>query len=675
MEHTQTACCHHNEHDHKDTSLFSKTLIAGILGSILLIVYMLGFIPPVSTPSGFWINLFIGLVVLGAMYYCAKQYFIGAWHAFWQHKATMDTLIALGTASAWIYSAIILFFYQYFPQDSQHVYFESAIVIIALVNLGMYLEARALGQTKDAINALLSLQPTTANVMRDNKEIKVAISELAIDDIIRIRPGEQIPVDGIVIEGSSSVDESMLTGESIPVSKKIGAKLIGGTLNKTGSFLFKATNVGPDTILAQIVQMVRNAQESKPKLARLSDKVAAVFVPLVMIITVITALVWYNIGISPVITYMFITSISVLVIACPCALGIAVPISVMLGIGKAAQYGILIRDANALSYLQDITTVVFDKTGTITNGAPRVIDVFPLPQYDVKTVLALAATVEQLSEHPYARAILNANNTETLAKPQNFEAIAGLGITAVVNNDIISVGNGSFMASKLIDIDTIQNKSKECATLGQTVIYVAKNKELIGIICISDQIRSDAKETVAKLQAIGLKVIMLTGDSYASAKTIANKVGIENFVAGVMPAEKLNEITKLIEDGEIVAMVGDGINDSPALSKTHVGFAMGNGTDIAKSSADITLMHAKLYNIIIAIDIAKNTVINMKQNLFAAFIYNVIGLPIAAGVLFPIFGVLLNPMWASLAMALSSFTVVINANRLRTYKAEIKNVN
>lgn len=677
MEHGHCSSCDiHNEHSVQQyTALMHKTIVAGILGTVLLVVYMFGIMPELTANYGFVTNASVALIVLVALIYCGGQYFAGAWHAFLKHAATMDTLIALGTGSAWIYSCVVLFFTNSFPPAAQHVYFEATIVIIALVNLGMLLDARARKQTSTAIRQLMNLQPQTAYLIRNNKDVEVTIDSLQIDDLIRVRPGARIPVDGIITEGRGVIDESMLTGEPLPQQKDLDDVVTGGTINTSGSFIFKATKVGKDTTLAQIVELVEHAQNSKPQLARLADSIAQVFVPIVMIIAVITALTWYNLGIEPVGTYMFITSVSILVIACPCALGLAVPISVMLGIGKAARYGILIRNANALQQMSKLSTVVLDKTGTITVGRPRVIDVLPMPHCEIKTILKLAASLEFHSEHPYAQAIIRAAHSAQMDELEvtNFQSIAGLGISGDINGEPVAIGNAGFMSAQLISIDALHKQAQQNAEHGQTFVFVARNKQLIGGISIADPVRDDAKDLIEKLQNRGLKVIMITGDTYATAQAVAKRVGIKDVIAGVMPQEKVAQIVKLQEDDHVVAMVGDGINDAPALAQANVGFAIGSGTDIAMQSADVTIITANLLSIFTAIDLANKTVKNMRQNLFAAFIYNIIGIPIAAGILFPLLGTLLNPMLASCAMALSSLTVVLNANRLRMYKPEVEN--
>ncbi len=677
MEHGHCSSCdlHHSHSAAEYTQLLRKTIVAGILGAVLIVVYMFGIMPDLAEEYGFVTNGIVAVIVFAALVYCGGQYYTGAWRAFKQHSASMDTLIAIGTGSAWLYSCVVLLFTSAFPIEAQHVYFEAAIVIVALVNLGMLLDVRARKQTHEAVRQLLDLQPKTARLIRDNQEQEVPLESIQIGDFIRVRPGTQIPVDGIITAGYAVIDESMLTGEPMPQRRVIGEAVTGGTLNTAGSFVFKANKVGADTMLAQIIALVEQAQNSKPQLARLADTVAHIFVPLVMITAIITALVWYNIGLQPVGTYMFITAVSVLVSACPCALGLAVPISVMLGIGKAARHGILIRDANALQQMCKLSTIILDKTGTITLGKPRVIDVLPMPHCEVKTILQLAASLEMCSEHPYAYAIINAAHSEDIntLEVTNFESITGLGVSGDINGEPVAIGNGGFMAAQLISIDALHKQAQQNAEHGQTFIFVARNKQLIGGICIADPIRAEAKELITKLKSKGLKVVMITGDNYTTAQAVATRVGITEVFAGAMPQEKVAHILKLQEDDEIVAMVGDGINDAPALAQANVGFAIGSGTDIAKQTADVTIIGSNILNIYSCIDLGQKTVQNMRQNLFAAFIYNILGIPIAAGILYPVLGTLLNPMLASCAMALSSITVVLNANRLRLYKPKVDN--
>lgn len=655
---------------HYYQSLIYKTIIATAIGLPLFIFTMLNIVPSLQTTAGYWINLLLGLATLGVLIYSGGHFFVGGWKAFRTHSANMDTLIALGTGIAWLYSMIAILFTQYLPAMTQHVYFEASVVIIALVNLGAVLELRARRHTSQAIQRLMRLQPKTARVILNSKEVDEPIETLQVGDLIRVRPGEQIPVDGIILEGSSSIDESMLTGEPLARQKQIDDSVFGGTLNKNGSFIFKANHVGKETVLAQIIKLVQQAQNSKPALARFADQISAIFVPTVLIIAALTAMIWFNVGVEPRAAYMLVTAMAVLVVACPCALGLAVPISVMVGIGKGAEYGILIRHADALQQAGQLTTIVLDKTGTITQGQPQVTDIYPATNSDTKELITLAASLETASEHPLAEAIIKSSKIQgfSLLEVTHFEALTGLGISGIINGRRILLGNRKLMKSHEIVLDNWEKQSEELAIQAKTPIYVASDQSILGIIAIADPIKLDSKKAIEDLHAMGLKVIMITGDHSATAHAIASQVGIQDVIAEVSPQDKSVKISELQAKDERVGMVGDGINDAPALALAEVGFAMGTGTDVAMESGDITLMRNSLRGVVDAIEISQRTIKNMKQNLFGAFIYNILGIPIAAGVLFPFIGLLLNPMLAGLAMALSSVTVVTNANRLRFFK-------
>jgi Cu+-exporting ATPase len=648
-------------------SFIIKTSIALVIGFIF-IVSMVFNLFPIETKSGYWFNWCAAFITIFVLIYCGGQYFSGAWNSAKQSQANMDTLIALSTGIAWLFSVLILICFKNLPISLHHVYFETAIVIIGLVNLGTIIELSARRRTSNAIEQLMQLQPKTARVIRNNSDIVVAVQDLVINDLIRIKPGDQIPVDGVVVEGYSNVDESMLTGESMPREKKIGDQVIGGTMNKNGSFVMRAKRVGSDTVLASIVDMVQQAQNTKPPLAHLADTIAGYFVPIVILIAIITGLIWLIYAPSPKLTYVLITSMSVLVIACPCALGLAVPISVMVGIGKAAQFGILIRNADALQQCSKITTVILDKTGTLTQGKVSVVGIYPAENFTSNELLLIAAGLESNSEHPYAAAIVETakNNNLYITNASNFEAIPGLGVSGMLGPDNVSLGNSEMMQAQLVNIDPMKIQARKSGEMAQTVIYVAKNKQLVGMIGLIDPIKPSAAELVTNLKAMNLKVIMITGDTHVTAQAVAKQIGITEVISQVMPAEKASKIDELQLQDEVVAMVGDGINDAPALAKADVSFAIGSGTDIAKQSADIVLTGSSLQGVVTAINISQRTVKNMHQNLFGAFIYNIIGIPIAAGILFPFTGLLLNPMLAGAAMALSSLTVVLNAARLRT---------
>lgn len=662
---------------HQDyTQLILKTQFAFLVGISIFIVSMFNLLPAITTTWGYSINCLFAVASLAVLIYSGGHFFKGAFTAFLNHSANMDTLIAIGTGIAWLYSIIVLIFLPLLPVISQHVYFEASVVIIALVNLGNLLEMRAKRHASDAIKKLMYLQPKTARLLRNNQENDVPIETIQINDLIRVRPGEKIPLDGVIVEGESTVDESMLTGEPLAKQKQQGDKVTGGTFNKNGSFIFKVTHVGKNTVLAQIIQFIQQAQQSKPPLAKLTDKIASYFVPAVLIIAIITALMWFNFGPQPKIVYMLITAMAVLIIACPCALGLAVPISVMIGIGKAAENGILIRDANALQLAREIEIMVLDKTGTITKGQPQVTHIYPANSEDKKRLLQLAASLEKSSSHPLAEAIITKAKEEEIhfLEVNEFHSYSGQGIRGIIEGKFIYLGNEKWMQANNISLDNLKQQADQLASFGETPIYLAQDNKIIGMLTIADPIKPDSKKAIAQLQARGLRILMLTGDHKATAKAIAAQVGIKEVLADVLPQDKANKIMELQASGKKVGMVGDGINDAPALAQADVGFALHTGNDIAIESADITLMQTSLSSVNMAITLSSLTIRNMKQNLFGAFIYNVIGLPIAAGILYPVIGLLLNPMIAGAAMALSSLTVVTNANRLRffTMKREIK---
>ncbi|MDZ7661931.1 heavy metal translocating P-type ATPase [Thiohalophilus sp.] len=651
--------------------LLRKTAVAAVLGVPLVIGDMGGFLPALDTSLGQPIWLFLGLLTLGVMIYAGGHFFTGAWKAFRVHNANMDTLIALGTGAAWVYSVVVVLFPDTVPSLARHAYFEAAVVIIALVNLGGALEMRARGKTSEAIRRLIGLQPKTARVVREGKEQDVPIDEVGLGETLRIRPGERIPVDGDIIDGHSSVDESMLTGEPLPVTKQVGDEVVAGTINVSGSFLFQSKRIGADTVLAQIIEMVRRAQGSKPAIGRLVDKVAGVFVPAVLLVAVATFLIWFNLGGEVLLSHAIVATVTVLIIACPCALGLATPISIMVGVGKAAEYGILIRNGEALQQAGKLEAIVLDKTGTVTVGRPSVTHLVPAADYSEEQVLQLAASLEQGSEHPLAHAIVEAAKQReiTLSDVQRFEAITGQGVSAELDGDVCYLGNVRLMQSQGIDIGELQDRAQQLAGQAETPMYLARGQQLVGIVAVADPIKDDSAAAVRRLQQLGLKVIMLTGDNTATAQAVARQVGIDEVIAEVQPQDKNRHIEQLQQRGEVVAMVGDGINDAPALAQADVGFAIGSGTDVAIESADVTLMRGSLHGVADAIAISHATLRNIKQNLFGAFVYNSLGIPIAAGILYPIMGLMLNPMIAGAAMAMSSVTVVSNANRLRWFKS------
>jgi len=646
-------------------SLMRRFAVAALVGSPLILDMPLHYLPEVTDMPLLW--LAIGIIILATMIYAGRHFYIGAWRAFIHHSATMDTLIATGTGTAWLYSMLICIAPALVPEAARHVYFDASLIIISLINLGQALEVRARGKTSEAIRRLIGLQPTTARVLRDGQEIDVPIAGVLVGDVLRVRPGEKIPVDGDVLEGESTVDESMLTGEPMPALKKSGDGVVGATINTSGSFLYRATHVGADSVLAHIIEMVKNAQASKPRIGRIVDKVAGVFVPTVLILAVLTALIWLNFGPEPRISLALVAAMTVLIIACPCALGLATPISLVVAVGKAAEFGILIRRGDALERASKLNTIVLDKTGTVTEGRPALTDIIG---EDHNAMLRLAAAVEAGSEHPLAAAIVARARLEeqSFSGCEGFAAISGQGVSGRVDGRNILLGNIALLAAHHVTIaaDSIE-QMHVLARQGKTPMLLASDGKLLGIIAVADPIKQGSKAAIAGMQAMGLKVVMLTGDNQSTAEAVAAQVGISEVFAGVMPEHKDAKVAELQAGGEVVGMVGDGINDAPALSRADVGFAIGAGTDVAIESADITLMRSSLDGVVTAIEISRATLRNIKQNLFGAFVYNSLGIPVAAGLLFPFFGLMLNPMLAGAAMAMSSVTVVSNANRLRLF--------
>lgn len=616
--------------------------------------------------------LVVGLLTLGVMLFAGRHFYIGAWKSFINHSANMDTLIALGTGTAWLYSMVVVLAPEAVPLMARHVYFEATAMIIGLINLGLALEIRARGRTSEAIKRLIGLQAKTARVERDGQEVDIPIEEVLEGDRVRVRPGEKIPVDGVVVEGHSTVDESMLTGEPMPVEKAEEDTVVGGTINKSGSVLFRATRVGKDTALARIISMVKQAQNSKPPIGRLADVISAYFVPAIMIIAVISALAWLNFGPEPAIAFAIVSATTVLIIACPCALGLATPMSVMVGVGKAAEAGVLIRNGEALQSASKITAMILDKTGTITEGAPQVTDILVVGERSESDVLALAASLEQGSEHPLAVSIVESAKQQglELGKSEGFNAIAGHGVEGSVDGQALLFGNEKLMRDRDVPIDAQIGQAQAMAAKAQTPMYLAVDGRLAALIAVSDPIKQDSVAAIKRLQKDGIRVVMLTGDNRDTAKAVAEQVGIKEFFAEVLPEQKSDKVAELQQQGETVGMTGDGINDAPALALANVGFAIGTGTDVAIESADVTLMRGSLHGLADAIAVSRATLRNIRQNLFGAFIYNAAGVPVAAGLLYPFFGMLLSPVIAGAAMAFSSLTVVTNANRLRLFKPQ-----
>ena len=616
-----------------------------------------------------WIMLIFTLPVI---LWFGRDFFIIALKQTLHKSANMDTLVAIGTGSAFIYSVFNTFFPNYLLSRGihPHVYYEASSVIISLILLGRYLETKAKSKTSDSIRKLMGLKVKTAKVIRDGIEIELAIDDVLLGDILIIRPGEKIPVDGEIIEGLSTIDESMITGEAIPAEKGIGKKVIGSTINKTGSFKMIAEKIGKDTMLSRIIEMVKNAQGSKAPVQKLADKIASVFVPVVISIAIASAFIWYFVGPEPKSTYAFVTLITVLIIACPCALGLATPTALMVGIGKGAENGILIKNAESLEKARKLDIVVVDKTGTVTQGKPVVNELIWLKsKMNQDEVLQEILAVEKLSEHPLAESIVRylEHKTNIDIVVSNFKSITGRGIVAELNNqNSYVIGNYQLIKDQEIDAENEKSYFTKFGITAQTHVFIARNKKLVALITIADQIKPSSLKAIQDLQKMNLKVHMLTGDNIATAEAIAKEAGIDSYRAEMLPEDKLNYIKELQEKGFKVAMVGDGINDSPALAQADIGLAMGNGTDIAIESADITLVKGDLQKIVSAIKLSDYTLKTIKQNLFWAFIYNVITIPIAAGILFPINGFLLNPMIAGGTMAFSSVSVVLNSLRLKS---------
>ncbi len=610
-----------------------------------------------QTPIQFWVGW---------------QFYKGAWAAAKHKTSNMNTLIAVGTSAAYLYSVLATFFPWLFAAKGllPEVYFDTAGAIVVLILLGRLLEARAKGQTSEAIKKLIGLQAKTAIVIRDGQETEIPIEEVQVGDAVIVRPGEKIPVDGVILEGHSSVDESMVTGESIPVEKTAGQEVIGATLNKTGSFKLKATKVGKDTMLAQIIQMVQDAQGSKPPIARLADTIASYFVPVVIGIAVFTFIIWYFFGPAPALTYAVLNFVSVMIIACPCALGLATPTSIMVGTGKGAEHGVLIRGGEALEMAHKLNVIVMDKTGTITKGKPSVTNVVETGEVQQGEVLRLAASAEKGSEHPLGEAIVNKAREKQIEveASTDFNAIPGHGIEATIGEKRVLLGNIKLMKDRAVSLGDMEQRAEDLSREGKTPMFVAVDKKLAGIIAVADTLKENSKKAIAALRNLGLEVVMLTGDNQRTAEAIARQVGVDRILAEVLPEKKAEQVKILQAQGKKVGMVGDGINDAPALVQADVGIAIGTGTDVAMESADITLISGDLTGVVIAIALSRATVRNIKENLFWAFAYNTILIPVAAGVLFPFFGVLLNPIFAAAAMGLSSVTVVSNALRLRRFR-------
>ncbi|PSF32935.1 copper-translocating P-type ATPase [Aphanothece hegewaldii CCALA 016] len=662
----------------ENRDLTRKVWVSGIISSILVI----GSLPAMTGLEipliPMWLHHPLLQLILTApvLFWAGSLFFINAWKSLKRHTATMDTLVALGTGVAYLYSLFPTFFPEWFIQQgiNPDVYFEAASVIITLILLGRLLENRAKGQTSEAIRKLIGLQAKTARVIRNGQEIDIPIAEVILNDIILVRPGEKIPVDGEIVEGSSTIDESMVTGESLPVKKQSGDEVIGATFNKTGSFKFKATRIGKDTFLAQIVKLVQQAQGSKAPIQRLADQVTGWFVPAVIAIAIVTFIIWFNLMGN--VTLALITTVGVLIIACPCALGLATPTSIMVGTGKGAENGILIKGAESLELAHQIQTIVLDKTGTITQGKPTVTDFITVrgtANQNELNLLSLAGSVERNSEHPLAEAVVQYAQSQqvTLTDVQSFEAVAGSGVQGTVSNKLVQIGTQRWFKELGIETSRLQQDWDRLESMGKTVIGIAVDGQVEAIMGIADAVKPTSANAIRNLQRMGLEVVMLTGDNYRTAEAIGAEVGIRRIFAEVRPEQKAAQIETLQQEGKNVAMVGDGINDAPALAQADVGIAIGTGTDVAIAASDITLISGDLQSIVTAIQLSRVTISNIRQNLFFAFIYNVLGIPIAAGILYPISGWLLSPIIAGAAMAFSSVSVVTNALRLRNFRPKI----
>jgi Cu+-exporting ATPase len=651
-------------------NLRTRFVIAAVLTVPVLLLAMTGHVIPsleaaFDFPARPWIELALTTPVL---FWAGRDFFTGAWAAARHRAADMNTLIAVGTLSAYLYSVVATVFPHWFHGVAHGVYYEVAASIVTLILLGNLLQARATARTRGAIKALIGLSPKTARVERDGREADVPIGEVRVGDLVSVRPGEKVPVDGVVEDGTSNVDESMLTGEPLPVAKKAADAVIGGTLNQTGSFRFRATRVGADTVLQQIVRLVQQAQGSKAPIQRLADRISGVFVPVVLCLAVVTFVVWFDLAPPDArLSQALYTSVAVLIIACPCALGLATPTAILVGTGRGAQAGILIKGGEALERAHRITTVVLDKTGTVTEGKPTVTDVIAAGELAESDVLRLAASAERASEHPLAAAVVRAAEERGLSpvRPERFDSVPGHGLEAEVDGRKVLVGNAKLLRDRGLTPD--EAAADRLAGEGKTPVFVAVDGSPAGVLAVADRPKSGAREAVARLKRLGLKVVLLTGDTARTAEAIGKAVGIERVVAGVLPAGKADVVKQLQTEGEVVAMVGDGVNDAPALAQADVGIAMGTGTDVAIESAEVTLVRGDLNGVAAAIGLSRATMRTVRQNLFFAFAYNVLGIPLAAGVFYPLTGWLLSPILASGAMALSSVSVVTNALRLRGF--------
>ncbi|MBI5401240.1 copper-translocating P-type ATPase [Candidatus Wolfebacteria bacterium] len=651
-------------------SLRFKVIVSLVLGGLILWGGFPGLMKTAPMIlQNFWAQLLLATPV---QFWAGFGFYRATISALKHRTANMDTLVVIGTTVAYAYSAFVTLLPQLVTKIGIEPmpYFDTAAIIIGFILLGRYFEAKAKAGTSEAIKKLIGLQAKTARVLRDGKEVDLPMSEVIIGDIIQVRPGEKIPVDGIITGGESSIDESMITGESMPVDKTKGDVAVGATMNKTGTFTFKATKVGGETMLAQIIKLVQEAQGSKAPIQKLADLVSSYFVPVVIMLAILTFAVWYIFGPAPTLLFALLNMVAVLIIACPCAMGLATPTAIMVGTGKGAEHGILIKDAESLETAHKINTIIFDKTGTLTKGKPEVIDIIPFDSADKDELLKLAGSIEKGSEHSLAEAIVKAAEAKqlSLSKVEKFQAIPGHGVEGIINGKRIVFGNKRLMDKEGIDIGLAGNQISEMENGGKTVMMIGTENKLAGLIAVADIIKESAKEGLLALQKLGIEVVMITGDNKRTASAIGNKLGIKRILAEVLPDQKKAEVRKIQAEGKVVAMVGDGINDAPALAAANVGIAMGNGTDVAIEAADITLINKDLKSVAAAVVLSKKTMRTIRLNLFWAFSYNVILIPVAMGVLYPFFHLLLNPIFASVAMATSSVSVVLNSLLLKRKK-------
>ena len=662
-----------NRHLKELASLKLKLIVSGMASILVMTLSMKG--EGMALPLS--LNLMLFILATPVQFYCGKQFYRGAINGIRHGYADMNTLIAVGTSAAYLYSTVATFFPSWIRMADKKVavYFDTSVMIIALVLLGRWMESRAKLRASNAIKKLMQLQPRTAKVERQGEEVEISISELVVGDRVWVRPGEQIPVDGKIFEGNTSIDESMLTGESVPLEKNVSDDVFGASINKTGFFKMKVTRLGQDTVLAKIIKLVEEAQGSKAPVQKLADKIAGIFVPSVMGLAVITFLFWWLFGNSftelPTFSFALMAFISVLIIACPCALGLATPTAIMVGTGRGAKMGVLIKGGEALERAEKLDTIVFDKTGTLTMGKPEVADVLlaPATKLDAEQLLALAGSLEKGSEHPLAQAVVAEAKRRglKLKTPDDFHAFPGFGVEGKVDDKKVLLGNKRLMVENQIDISSIDDQVVKLTENGKTPMILCVDGQVAGLLATTDALKPHAKENILHLKKMGLEVVMLTGDNSNTAQTVAGQLGIDRVVSEVLPSGKVDEIERIKQSGHCVAMVGDGINDAPALAGADVGIALGSGTDVAMEASDITLVGSDIKAVVESIELSKATMSKIRQNLFWAFIYNIVGIPIAAGVLYPAYGILLQPVFAAAAMSLSSVSVVGNSLLLNRY--------